>query len=863
MNQTTLDIETNPFNLTNNALQVCRDRYLAKENGEIVETTDQMFRRIAKAVALAEEPNLRENAEQNFFDLLSNLVFLPNSPTLMNAGKSFGMLSACFVLPIDDDLDSILSTQVDIMRIQRAGGGTGFTLDNLRASGSYIKSSGGTTSGPISFWRSYSESTHAIQQGAFRRGANMMMMSVTHPDIIKFLFAKQNLTQFENYNISVKLTDAFMFMLGENAPAIFTNPQTGKKYCMPASIVDKVKQAVEAGKQNQKYIRKIDNCYSLADLIDFPVADEKILPTLLTNEQIFDIIAKNAWQTGEPGVVFIDRIRETEPTPHIGLIGASNPCGEQFLLPHEACNLGSINVSHDRFIKVPEDKLFASKNSFNWLALRQAIYNSIRFLDNVIDVNKYPTEKIHQLCHGNRKIGLGIMGLADLFYKLGIRYNSEEGEEFFNKLMKFFNESAWEASEIIANEKGVFPNYQGSRLERKGIKARNAETTTIAPTGTISILANCSGGIEPMFSLAFERNVLDGKRLWETNSNFEKALKFSGCYSKELLKKIAKTGTIQNILEIPEEIRHVFVCAHDIAPEVHVKMQAIAQKNVSNSISKTCNLPNSAKVEDVQKIYLMAFELGCKSITVYRDKCRENQPMALIEEVKKEATNFLAVVNTPAEKKPIVIDELDDTATLLPAIRIREDTVFGHLHVKITVDPVQDRELEIFAQLGYAGSIEQADLEAICRLASLMLRAGFPITTIANQLLRINTSLSHSSSKKTTSLPKGIANALVTYLKFKAQFGLAGLLSGEHLKASKQSEPQTTKQVSPTSFEPEWYANKVSQANCTKPNTTLPIQDSEVVGYKVICPRGKYNCTGQIIREGTCQYCKECGASSC
>jgi ribonucleoside-diphosphate reductase alpha chain len=846
-------------NLTENALQVCKDRYLAKENGEIVETVEQMFRRIAKAVAKAEiTEEKQQESEEHFFEVLSSLKFLPNSPTLMNAGKSFGMLSACFVLPIEDDLEGIIETQADISRVQRAGGGTGFTLDRLRASGSYIKSSGGTTSGPISFWRAYSESTHAIQQGAFRRGANMMMMSVSHPDIIKFLFAKQNLSQFENYNISIKITDSFMGSLGKNEPAIFVNPQTNKRYCMPLSVIDTVKEAVDLGKKHQKYIRKIDNCYTLANLIDLD--DNRIEDfdhKFVTNDVIFDLITKNAWQTGEPGVVFIDRIRETEPTPKIGKIEASNPCGEQFLLPNEACNLGSINVAHDDFLPVKQGEFFASVEDYKWNRLAKVIYTCIRFLDNVIDVNNYPTKRIHDMCHANRKIGLGVMGVADLLFKLGIPYNSEKANKFLDTLMEFVNFEAMIASEELADEKGAFPNWSDSIYYDLNRPMRNAEVTTVAPTGTISIVANCSGGIEPMFSLAFQRNVLDGKQLWEVNSNFERVLKIAGCYSDEILQRIAREGTIKNIKELTQEIRDVYVCARDIDPEWHVIMQATAQRHVTNSISKTCNLPTEATVDKVKDIFEMAWNKGCKAITVYRDRCRENQPMALLDdkpiEKVREVVNYLQVVE---DKKivPVKTDDLEDTDEVLPSIRIRQNTVFGHLHVKIAVDPNRDKELEIFAQLGHAGSVEQADLEAICRLASLMLRAGFSLMIIVNQLLRINTSIYRTDNSVATSLPKGIANALLKYLKLKSEFGLQGLLTGSHLV--KQSASIST-QTLPPDYSAILASNKAIRA-CVP----LPV-DQGVTGYKVICPKGEGNCDGQIVREGTCQYCVKCGASSC
>jgi ribonucleoside-diphosphate reductase alpha chain len=684
--------------------------------------------------------------------------FMPNSPTLMNAGREMGMLSACFVLPVGDSIDEIFDTVKATALIQKAGGGTGFAFDRLRPTGDWIKSSGGTTSGPISFWKVLSEATNAIQQGAFRRGANMGMMKINHPDILKFIFAKQDLSRFQNYNISVKVTDTWMeaYRKDPNQPHTVQNFRTKKTFVLPKAL-------------------KIED-YQLHDLIPTEMymsqpADSR--PNVWTMADVWDTIVNNAWETGEPGVVFIDRINQYNPTPQVGEIEATNPCGEQPLLPYEACNLGSVNLG--AFAGVDAQ----GKPTYDWDALRKVIHKSTRFLENIIDVNNYVIPQIEKICTENRKIGLGIMGFADALYKLRVGYNTPDGVSWGERFMKFVNDEAHNESERLAEERGVFKNWKGSRWETEWKrKQRNAACTTVAPTGTISIIANCSGGVEPLFSLAFYRNVLNGQRLVEVNDEFKrvaKAAHYWGYTEAELFDRIATEGSLQHIQNVPDEVKRVFVCAHDINPDWHIRMQAAFQKHCDSSISKTTNFANSATPDDVRKIYTLAFDSNCKGVTVYRDGCRKGQPMSLKEvEKKKEAPAPAPAAPAQSVAKPI------KTPSILPAVRIRQNTPFGHMHVTISVDPKTDRELEVFAQLGKGGDIAASDLEAMCRMVSLFLRSGGSLDLIMDQLEGIGCHLSIPSKEgRVMSLGDALGKTIRRYWQAKKQAGLRAILMGQ------------------------------------------------------------------------------------
>ena len=597
--------------ISENAMTVLETRYLIKdEQGKIIETPGQLFSRVARLAASIEANYGGNEAEvaqwhKKYYDLMASLKFLPNSPTLMNAGRPSGMLSACFVLPIEDSIEGIFETVKDTALIQKAGGGTGFSLDHLRPTGDRVASSGGTTSGPISFWRIFSQTTDAIQQGAFRRGANMGMMSVTHPDIIRFLYAKQDLKAFTNFNISVKITDAWMNTLETkpNTLHVVENPRTGQKYLLPKNI-------------------DINN-YSIQNLFPLTGNDSSKLEStekFHTVGDLWKMIITCAHKTGDPGVAFIDKINHDNPTPQLGAIEATNPCGEQPLLPYEACTLGSINLA----------KFINDKSEIDWPGLGETVKLSVRFLDNIIDACHYPVTQTAEIARANRKIGLGVMGFADCLFMLGIPYDSKQGVAIAESIMKFINEKARQASGELAEKRGCFPNWAGSIWENeRKLKVRNAAITCAAPTGTISIIADCSSGIEPLYSIVFLRQVLEGKKMLQVNSSFKKIAEKRGFYSNDIAQQTLKTGSIQKMASIPAEIRKIFKCAYDITPEWHIRMQAGFQKHCDAAVSKTINFTEKAKVTSVDKAYRLAYHLGCKGITIYRRKSRPDEPMTL------------------------------------------------------------------------------------------------------------------------------------------------------------------------------------------------------------------------------------------
>jgi len=571
--------------LTVNALEVLKRRYLLKdENERIIETPAQMFRRVARAIAKVDRKygdDSRES-EEIFYRMMARLEFLPNSPTLFNAGTRLGQLSACFVLPVEDSLESIFTAVKNMALIEKSGGGVGFDFSRLRPKGDIVMSTKGVASGPVSFMRVFDIATEVIKAGGRRRGAMMGILRVDHPDILEFITAKLQPGFLQNFNISVAVTDDFMKNVEEDAEYWLINPR------------------------NKEKTRK------------------------LKAREVWDLMARSAWASGDPGVLFIDEINRHNPTPELGRIEATNPCGEQPLLPYESCNLGSINLS-----RMVED------GNINWEKLRETVRNAVHFLDNVIDANKYPLKEIERTTKANRKIGLGVMGFADMLIKLGIPYNSEEALELAEKLMRFIDEEAHKKSEEIAEKRGSFPNFDKSIWKDKYKAMRNATVTTIAPTGSISIIAGCSSGIEPLFAISFIRNVLDGTRLFETNPLFELVAKERGFYDAKLLEEIAKTGSVQKIDRVPEDVRRVFVTALDIAPEWHVRMQAAFQKYTDNAVSKTVNMPYEATVEDVKKVFELAWRLKCKGITVFRYGSKPEQVL-YIGEVKAAEKTFVA-----------------------------------------------------------------------------------------------------------------------------------------------------------------------------------------------------------------------------
>lgn len=786
----TINLERGTMNLTENAKKVLESRYLKKDkDGKVIETPETMLSRVAHAVAQADAlygstvEEIKET-EDRFYQMMDSLKFLPNSPTLMNAGRELGMLSACFVLPIHDSINDIFDTVKNTARIQKAGGGTGFSFDELRPTGDYISSSGGTTSGPISFWRVLSEATNAIQQGAFRRGANMGMMSVDHPDIINFIRAKQDLNAFTNFNISVKLTDDFMSLATSDQCMLHRveNKRTGIKYYIP---------------------RGIKQGYSIHDLT--PVTELECVPgvTYYTVKDVFEMICEFAWRTGEPGVCFIDTTNNNNPAKHLGRIEAFNPCGEMPLLPYESCNLGSINLT--KFYKVDEHGFNDDwYNCIEWGNLGDTVIDAVHFLDNIIDINRYQIPEIESATKRSRKIGLGIMGFADLLYMLNIPYDSDMALEIANDVMDFIKTNAKAASNKL------------NHLRTKGIgiinSYRNATITTIAPTGTISIIAGCSSGIEPNFNLAYWRNILGGERILETNTIFSKVIEKSpsaGVGTYLVMEKIANTGKIPEFIN--PKITSVFRTAKDISPEWHVKMQAAFQKHVDSSISKTINMDSSATVEDVKKVYIDAWKLKCKGVTVYRDGCRNNQPMST-------GKNETIEVKTEEPKQSPVIPI--KTPEVVSAVRIRQNTPFGHMHVTVSIDSDTGKELEVFAQLGKGGDVAASDLEAICRMVSMYLRVGGSIEHVIKQLNGIGSNLSiPTKDGRVSSLPDGLSKALSKY------------------RSSATPQAITDKEPSiPTKCE---------------------IKES---AYVVKCPECE---SGTIVFSEGCQHCDKCGYAKC
>jgi len=670
--------------LSDNAGVVLERRYLAKNDaGEVVETPDQLFKRVARFVAAADflydkNKEAVSKTADSFYEMMAEMQFLPNSPTLMNAGRPLGQLSACFVLPVEDSMDKIFDSVKNMALIHKSGGGTGFSFSKLRPRDDMVKSTAGVSSGPVSFMNIFNAATETIKQGGTRRGANMAILSVEHPNIIEFIRAKEDLTALTNFNISVALTDEFMEAVHDDTDFPLRNPRTG-------SI---------AGHINAR--------------------------------ETFDIIVEKAWNNGEPGIVFIDRINEKNPLKKIGLIESTNPCGEQPLLPYESCNLGSINLN-----TVLEEEKGAFSVDYN--KLKSITATAVHFLDNVIDANKYPLEEIDAMTKSNRKIGLGIMGFADILISLGISYNSEEAAELAEKIMSTIQEESKVVSRKLAEERGAFPNFSESDYAANGeAPLRNATTTTIAPTGTISILAGCSSGIEPIFALAYVRNVMDNDLLIETNPRFEKTAKEKGFFSSEVMEKVADHGTADGIEEIPEEIQKLFVTAHDVTPEWHIRLQAAFQKYVDNAVSKTVNFPRSASRKDIDDVYRMAYELNCKGVTVYRDGSREGQVLS----TKSTSTETAPAPEPAAAPAP---------ATSLPGHiipRARKDVTWGATRkmatgcgaLYVTINEDEEGMFEVFATMGKSGGCAASQTEAVSRLISLSLRSGIEKDQIIKQI---------------------------------------------------------------------------------------------------------------------------------
>ncbi len=723
-------------NFSKNSITVLQKRYLAKnEKGEITETISEMFRRVARNISEADSNYHKtkediSKTEDVFFEEMINLRFLPNSPTLMNAGRSLQQLSACFVLPIEDSMESIFETIKNTALIHQSGGGTGFSFSNLRPKNDVVHSTKGVSSGPVSFMQVFNSATEAIKQGGTRRGANMGILRIDHPDILDFITSKKDTSKLNNFNISVAITEDFMNHAVKNENYPLLNPRNGKT----------VKH--------------------------------------LNAKNVFNLIVESAWLSGEPGIIFIDRINKLNPMRLSGKkIEATNPCGEQPLEAHESCNLGSINIG--KFIKDDNEKFNVTDilkklneienganstiddtlsyylNRIDFKALKKTVDTAIHFLDNVIDKNHYPIEKIRQMTLANRKIGLGIMGYADTLIKLGIPYDSDLALKIAEKIMGFIDKESKLKSEELGQDRGNFPNFDNSIWKSKGYNTmRNGTTTTIAPTGTISIIAGASSGIEPLFALAYERHVLDNQTLIEIDKNFKTKLDDTGAYSTELIDFVIKNGSmgksykgdITSLLspDVFKYLSRIFITSHGITPKWHVMTQVAFQKHIDNAVSKTVNFSNSAKKEDIKEVYMLAYDLNLKGITVYRDGSRDLQVLTTGSSSgnreNKPIENDTSLTGKPIEprKRPAMIH----------GVTVKTTTGCGPLYVTINYDE-SGRPFEIFNSIGKSGGCAQSQTESTGRMVSMALRSGIGATEIINQLKGIRCNIPYGFGANT------------------------------------------------------------------------------------------------------------------
>ncbi len=769
------------INLSENAVKVLERRYLKRdEEGILLEKPGDMFIRVAGNIASAEkkygktEEEVKE-VEKQFFDIMADLDFLPNSPTLMNAGKELQQLAACFVLPVGDSMNAIFEALKETALIQKSGGGVGYSFSDIRPKNDVVLSTKGVSSGPISFMTVFNAATDTIKQGGTRRGANMGILRVDHPDILDFITSKENNEKLTNFNISVGVTEKFMKAVENDDEYEIINPRTKE-------VVDRYRA-----------------------------------------KEVFGKIVDHAWKNGDPGIIFLDRLNKDNPTPNQGQIESTNPCGEQPLLPYEACNLGSINLAH----MVKEEE---GIKKVDYDRLKNVTYTAVRFLDDVIDMSRYPLEKISKMAHGNRKIGLGVMGYADLLIILGIPYDSEEALELAQKIMSFIQDESKNASRELAKEKGIFPNFKGSVYDSPdGYEIRNATTTTIAPTGTLSIIADCSSGVEPIFAISFVKNVMDNDRLVEINDHFEELANKEGFYSKELMEKIAEKGNLKDIEEVPSRYRRVFITAHEISPIWHVRTQAAFQKFVDNAVSKTVNFSNDATVQDVENVYMLAYRLGCKGITIFRDKSRGTQVLEV--EGKKKAEEGLKEVTVRKkvkekkkgfpevkEENEVIEENKEEIKDVKLKPRSRPEVTHGMTKkykigncgkLYVTVNSDENGICEVFINTGEEGCT--ALTEAVGRLISVAIRSGIDIESVKKQVIGIRciTCIADNETH-VLSCPDAMGKAIEFYMNGSNKFDL-----------SKTSGPRSI----------------------------------------MICPED--GCGGIMEPEGGCYICRNCGYSKC
>ena len=756
------DLTSSTPNFTENSLIVLQRRYQSKDReGQLVEGPEEMFRRVARNLAQADRnygatDKEVEDTEEEFFRIMRRLDYVPNSPTLMNAGRDLQQLSACFVLPVGDSLDSIFETVKQTALIHKSGGGTGFAFSRLRPEKDVVGSTGGVASGPVSFIRAFDTATDVVKQGGTRRGANMGILNVTHPDILKFIKSKEDGKNLSNFNISVAVTEEFMRKARAGEEYDLLNPRTGR---------------IE-GQQNAK--------------------------------EVFELLVEYAWNTGDPGIVFLDRINRDNPNPKLGQIESTNPCGEQPLLPYESCNLGSVNLA--RMLKYTDEGA-----EVDWDKMDLVVKTSVHMLDNVIDMNRYPLPEIDQMSKLTRRIGLGVMGFADLLVQLGIPYDSEAALEVGEEVMRFIREKTDEASIELAEVRGVFPAFEGSIYDYpSGPRKRNSAPTTIAPTGTISIIAGCSSGIEPLFALSYVRNVMDNTRLVEGNPYFEAVAKKEGFYSPELMELLSEKGGLHALDgQVPAWATELFGTSHDITPEWHVRMQGSFQRHTENAVSKTINFSHSASVQDIADAYNLAYELGCKGITIYRDGSKDNQVLST-GETGKHAEGAVASFDAAAGGATGLSPRVRPKQ--MSGVTERVGTGHGKMYITINFDE-EEKPFEVFTTLGKAGGCDSAQLEAISRLVSLALRSGIDMQAVIEQLRGITCCPAWDNGMLVRSAPDAVALALSRHTS-----------SAE--PASEESDGSQLKLFPNSNGKPAWDLNgEVPRSRC--PDCSAPLSYQE------------------------------------
>ena len=789
--------------LTDNAKVVLQRRYLSKDReGNVLEDPDGMFRRVAHNLSQSdllygESEHDRRDTEQRFYEVMQRLEFLPNSPTLMNAGRELQQLSACFVLPVEDSLDSIFTKVKQTALIHKSGGGTGFAFSRLRPEGDVVGSTGGVASGPVSFINAFDAATDVVKQGGTRRGANMGILHVTHPDILSFISSKEDGQHLTNFNISVAVTEEFMQKVQRDQEYDLINPRT-----------DQIEKQLNA-------------------------------------REVFERMTELAWRTGDPGIVFLDRINRDNPNPQLGDIESTNPCGEQPLLPYESCNLGSLNLA--RMVTYTNDDV-----KIDWDRMAGVITTAVHMLDSVIDMNEYPIPEIAEMSRKTRRIGLGVMGWSDLLIQMGIRYDSEAALQMAEQVMQFIQQQTYRASAELASRREVFPEWSRSVYNRgpNPQPMRNSAPVTIAPTGTISIIAGASSGIEPLFALSYVRNVMDNTRLVEGNAYFEAVARHEGFYSSELMEELANSGSLDD-LDVPGWVKDVFRVSHDINPQWHVQMQGAFQTYTDNAVSKTINFPHDATVADVAAAYQGAYDLGCKGITVYRDGSKADQVLSTGSDNK---------VTTP-ESNPVVIEVPSprvprERPRQTQGITERVRTGHGNMYVTVNMDN-QGQPFEVFGTMGKAGGCDAALLEAVSRLVSLALRAGIDASEVSQQLSGITCCPAWDDGTLVRSGPDAVAIVLDRITsgvsnESNASDGVqltlptgAPAFGGDGPEVRPWMPPQPNLSTHPA----------VGKAN----GNGAPVPQTLPGNYAGRCPE----CNGGVVSQEGCLTCYSCGWNKC